>query len=727
MIGIEVKGKFLELNEDSFRLEKINTAFFPEVFQGDYSFPFTINDTEVNRKTLGFPNLLDIHNRTIEEQCYLWLGGIPFNRARLRVIGGSNNKIKLVIAGGIKTMSIFDKSLKSIDYGASYDLGVDSSAIVATAKTISLETDYSVYGFTFVPHKNEDFYNSENPNYCGIINRQNSVTGEFLKNTFATGNKYTLVPFVYLFYILDTIFKKESLTPEGDFYNDPEMRRILLYNNYSLDKSTNEDNAYVITDEDYTIFGSSYSIYYFQNIKFKKGIPNSFDESSAWDNGINEYTIQAPGNIDILAQLDVFIPYDIDWYTCGVYELQFAVYAAGVLITDGKIPANSHGLKNLVISTTYTASAGDVGAKILIKYKLGTINFPPYGFNITIKGTSNLLIANDTEQLNIFERNVSISNHVKDITVGEFLASLKTLGVSVDLDYIQGKAKLYYDSEIIKSTEYVDYTDKAVEYYENNFENKNKGYLVKYNFNSNNKLVENNFKKYNAASFKGTVDTIYDLPVPIKLGNVILVKNSNQLYITKINTGGSGYVWDYFSDNYNELKIGDGETEYNIEFTPMFMDYAENEGGTADQNKCLIPVSKQSGTTQMYALGENDYDLCFVFLRGVNYTGGTGTPKGGAYIYASSTNMGINGNTAGKYDCTFENLNGIPKKFILDLLYLLNNAEFVERGLNFSDRDIITFDIKKKVSIDGISFLVKNLSADFKELYNTVKAVMLKI
>lgn len=727
MIGIEVNGTFLELNEDSFRLEKINTSFYPEVFQGDYSFPFTVDDNEINRKTLGFPNTIENGNRILKTQCYLWLGGIPFNKATLNVIGGSNNKIKLNIAGGLKNLTIFDKSIKELNYGNTYDLGIDSDAIIASAKVISLEFDYSVYGFTFVPHKNENFYNNENPNFCGIINRQNSVTGDFLKNTYGTGNKYTLVPFVYLFYILDTIFKTESLVPEGDFYDDPEMQRMLLYNNFALDKTTNEDNAYVITNTDYIIFGSSYSPYYFQNIKFLKGIPNSFDESSAWDNLLNEYTIQAPGTIDILAQLDVFIPYNINWYTCGVYELEFAIYAAGTLVTAGRIPANSHGLKQLVISTTFNATSGNVGSKILIKYKLGTINFPPFGFNITIKGTSNLLIANDTEELNVFERNVSIPNHLKDISVGEFLTSLKTLGVSVDLDYIQGKAKLYYDSNIINSTDYKDYTEQASEYYENNFEDKNKGYLVKYNFGTENKLVESNFKKYSSASFKGTVSSFYDLPVPIKLGNVILVKNSNQLYITKINTGGSGYVWEYFSDNYTELKIGEGETEYNIEFTPMFMDYAENEGGTANQNKCLIPVSKQIGTTQLYALGENDFDLSFVFLRGPNSNIGTASPKGGVYIYASSTNIGINGNKVGNYDCTFENENGLIKKFIYDLLYLLNNAEYIERGLNFTEKDIINFNIKRKVSIDGITFLVKNLSAEFKELFTTCKAILLKI
>jgi hypothetical protein len=727
MIGIEVNGTFLELKEESFRLEKINTSFYPEVFQGDYSFPCSVDDTEINRKTLGFPTSLENADRVLKVHCYLWLGGVPYNKAMLHIIGASNNKIKFNIAGGLKSLTIFDKSLKELDYGTDYDLGVDSDAIIASAKTISLETDFSVYGFSFVPHKNEDFYNGENPDFCGIINRQNSTTGDFLKNTFVTGNKYALVPFVYLFYILDTIFKSESLEAEGDFYTDPEMRRMLLYNNYALDKSTNEDNAYVFTNEDYIIFGSSYSVYAFQNIKFLNNVPGAFDESAAWDNLTNEYTIQAPGTIDILAQLDVFIPYDVDWYDCGVYELQFAVYANGVLITDGKIPANSHGLKHLVISTTYVAGGGDVGSKILIKYKLGVISIPPSGFNITIKGSSNLLIANDAEQLNIFERTVSIKNHVKDITVAEFLATLKTIGVAIDFDYIEGKVKLYYDGNIIKNTDRIDYTDKVVGDFENNFEEQNKGFLVKYNFGSENKLVENNFKKYPSYNFKGSVNSFDELPIPIKLGNVILVKSSSQLYITKINTGGSGYVWGFFSDNYYELKIGEGLSEFNILLTPMFMDFAENEGGTSDENKCLIPVSKQHGTTQMYAIGENDYGLSFVFLRGLNSGAGVASPKGGLYIYASSTNIGINGNTTGDYNCTLDTEEGVFRRYLYDILIILNTAEYLERGLNFNEKDIMNFNIKRKVEIDGISYLVKNLTADFKQLFTTVKAVFLKI
>lgn len=723
MIGIEVNGIFLELNEESFRLEKINTSFYPEVFQGDYSFPFTINDTEINRKTLGFPTSLENASRTLKIQCYVWLGGIPFNKAMLNVIGATNNKIKLNIAGGLKTLTIFDKSLKELDYGTDYDLGVDSDAIIASAKTISLESDYSVYGFSFVPHKNIDFYNGQNASFCGIINRQNSATGDFYKNTFGTGNKYTLVPFIYLFYILDVIFNTEGLQAEGDFYNDPEMQKILLYNNFALDKTTNDDNAYIITNTDYTIFGSSYSTLYFQNIKFFKGVGASFDEAGAWNNTTFEYTIQAPGDIEILAQIDAFLPSSVDWYACGVYEVQFALYVHGVLITDAKYPANAHGLKNLIIETTYTAVLGDVGSKILIKYKLGTINFPPYGFNMTIKGTSSFLITNATEQLNVYERNVSFKNHIKDITVSELLASIKTLGVSIDFDYIEGKVKLYYDSNIIKSNDHIDYTDKAGAEYENNFEDQGKGYLVKYNFSTENTLVEDNFKKYLSKNFKGTVNTIYDLPLAVSLGSIILVKNSNQLFITKINTGGSGYVWEFFSDNYYEVKIGEGLTEYNIEMTPMFMDYAENEGGTSDQNKCLIPTSKQPGTTQLYALGDNDFGLSFVFLRGVNISG----IKGGVYIYASSTNMDINGNSVGDYDCTLTHEESIARRFIFDLLYILNNAEFVDRGLNFNEKDIMNFNIKRKISIDGIFYLCKNLSADFKQLYTTCKSTLLKI
>jgi len=126
MIGIEVNGIFLEINEDSFRFEKINTSFYPEVFQGDYSFPLTIDDTEINRKALGFPNSLEIGNRVLNVECYLWISGLPYSKSRLYVIGGSKNKIKINIAGGLKSVSIFEKSLKQLDYGTPHDLGVDS-------------------------------------------------------------------------------------------------------------------------------------------------------------------------------------------------------------------------------------------------------------------------------------------------------------------------------------------------------------------------------------------------------------------------------------------------------------------------------------------------------------------------------------------------------------------------------------------------------------------------
>jgi len=727
MIAIEVNGIFLELPEEGIRMEVINSSFVTEIYQGDFSFPFVLKDTEINRKALGMPTILEAKERKTKIDCYVWIYELPYKKAIINCIGSGNNFIKINLAGGLRALSIWDKSIRDLDYGPVINLGANATAITSLAQVISQEQDYKVYGFSFVPHKNPQFYGDKNTDFCGVVNRQNSTTGDFYINTFGTLNKYNLVPFVFLFHVLDKIFQTADLTPEGDFYNDTEMQSILLYNNFALDSPTKDDNAYVKTENDYIIFGSAYNYTSLANIKFFKGGDGTFDDAGAWNNTTFEYTIQSPGTIQIDAEIDLFIPNSIDWVACGVYEIRFELYVSGVLINALAITTNEHGLKNLIFSESYTAVSGDVGQKILIKYKLGTINFPPYGFNITMKGTSNLFISNDSDQLNIYEGKMEIKNHLKDVTVSDFLAGLKNLGVSIEVDYVSKKIYLGYNENFVNTTVSKDYTDKAHPLYELNFEQQNKGFIANYKFDSDDQLTENNFKTYRKENYKGDVDTYEQLPAPVMLGSVMLVNNVNKLYIVSLNPSGVGYYWEFFSDNYYPVKLGNGEQEYEMIFTPMFMDYAENEGGTSDQNKCLIPAISQIGSSLMYGQGENDYSIRIVFLRGQNITSGVASPKGGVYMYASSTNMGINGNVIGKYNLRLDSLSSVFMIYVYNFLVALNLGEYVERDILLSYLDILKLDIRTKITIEGIPYIIKSLSIEVKRVLKPVRAILLKL
>lgn len=720
MIGIEVNNTFLELGDESVRFEKINPSFITDLFQGDFSFPFTVTDTDTNLKALGFSNVIELVNRTVSIDCYIWMFGIPYTQAKIIVSAGTKRTIKINIAGGVKAMKIADKNLQDLHYGADYNLGLNTDAIILTAKNISLETDYTVYGFTFVPHKNEDFYGTSNPDFSGIINRQDSTNGNFLKNSVTIGNKHALVPWLYLFFILKTIFEEEGLIPDGDFWNDPEMHKVLLYNNYALDSPNNDDNCYVKA-------GSEIAYNTTTRLKLYKGPPTTFDAAGAWSNSNFEYTIQQAGDIVIDVLINAYTDTRATYYF-GVYEPHFNLYIDTVLCGQVIFPSQTYGESSISLTYSYTASIGDIGKKIYLVNKVDPIFLPLTGLIFNVHASSYMLITNSSELINIYSNKVSFKNHVKDITVAEFLSELKNLGIALDFDYNNGLVKLNYDKNYINAKDCDDWTGLATDDYELNFEDKNKGFKVNYNFGSADKMVETNFKTYLKSNFKGEFKTLNQIPSPSGIGFIVAITNSNQLYISAPNaTTGIGYIWKYFSDYYYDIVLGNGEKEYKIKIAPMFMDFADNEGGTSQQNRCLIPISKQSGSSQMYGIGLSDFDLRFVFLRGVNQLNSLTSPQGGVYVYAGTSQYGINGNYVGNYEFNLNSKKGLIDIFILDFLKALTNADIVERDILLNELGILKFNVKNKVSLDGSNYLIKSLSILGGNILKMSRTKMLKL
>ena len=719
MIGLEINGEFLELNDTNFRLEKINPSFITELFQNDYSFPFTIIDTPVNLGILGFTNVIELFNRVVEYDGYLWLFGAPYLKVKIIVSAGTNNSITINVAGGIKAMRIADKSLKELNYGDDYTLGATTDLIVSKAKTISLVTDYTTYGFTFVPHKNEDFYGSNNTDFCGIVNRQDSTTGAFLKNDVIIGNKYCLVPWLYLFFILTKIFEEEGLVPAGEFWDDEEMQKLLLYNNYALDASTNDDNCYVLG-------GSTISYNTNTRLQLYKGPVGSFDAANAWSNTAFEYTIQAAGDIVIDILINAYSdPSGGSFF--GTYVPHFNLYIDGVYTGALNFPTQSVGYFSRSLSIEYTATVGDIGKKIYLNNVIAPVFLPLTGVIFQVIGTSYMLVTNNSAPLNIYSKTLSYKNHVPDITVSEFLAQFKNLGISFEFDYGKGIVNINYDKDYVSSADYLNWTGKTTAEYQINFEEKNKGFVVNYDFGSSDKLVEGNFKKYLASNFKGEFPTYNNIPFASTEGHIVLVSNSNQLYITVQNPLAPGVMWKFFGDNYYDIVLGRGEVESKSKFAPMFMDFAENENGTTAENRCLIPVSKQQGSSQMFGMGVTDFDLRFVYLRGVNQSNSLVTPEGGVYIYASSTRFGINGNTVGNFEFPLQSEYGIIKKLILDFLIALNNAEIIERDITLNELEVLILNVKKRAQIDGSRFLIKSVSISVDKFLKKSRAKMLKI
>lgn len=88
---------------------------------------------------------------------------------------------------------------------------------------------------------NKELYEGNNQMFDGVVNRYDHSGylqfGNLMYSSFSEAQKWehTLIPFVYLLDIVRKIFDHLKISVTGDFFEDDRVKRILVYNNRTLD------------------------------------------------------------------------------------------------------------------------------------------------------------------------------------------------------------------------------------------------------------------------------------------------------------------------------------------------------------------------------------------------------------------------------------------------------------------------------------------------------------
>ncbi|AWW32450.1 hypothetical protein DN752_21145 [Echinicola strongylocentroti] len=109
---------------------------------------------------------------------------------------------------------------------------------------------YPAANHTFFTIKHPNFYGDRNPDYEGYVNLYNSAESRFYSNELDGGglNKYNMVPFPFLLYVLDRVFKELGYFGiSGDWTTDPNIQRVVMYNDYDLAEMDGGINVYADT------------------------------------------------------------------------------------------------------------------------------------------------------------------------------------------------------------------------------------------------------------------------------------------------------------------------------------------------------------------------------------------------------------------------------------------------------------------------------------------------
>jgi hypothetical protein len=690
-------GVNLDLGELSLRYEAVNTLFEEDAFQGDYSFPFTLPYSDVNMRSLQFIHKPAVFKTSVEQNVTVFLGTRSYS-SKLIVNGTSKKGYNASIAGGLKGLTNGNKSLKELNYnnGSTIDLATDFSNI----------PNYAGVNWNniiaFPPHYNPEFYNGLNSDFQGVINRVESDSGDILINDIIVGNKYCLVPFMYRHYILKTIFEEQGLALRGNYWTDNEAATALQYNNYALDKREEQGcivkgfGTQLLTG---FVVGDTYSII------LNDTLPGCADEQNNFNNTTYQYNVPANGDyavrLDASIDITLSFPYPITYFA-------FEIWYDGAVIEADVSHCSGPGVHTLNFTVLDTKPSAVLNKKIEIK--IGASCDDPMDATLfyataIVKSATMTITRYDLPEFNVMNPIITLSNHVPDVTVEDYLKLVKnTAQLMFDFDWDNKTVSINYAEKVLAGAPEIDLTDISDPYPEQVFDERQKGFTLEYDFGSSDELIATNIKEFDESKIVGEFPTENDLPTPAFTDDLAVVLNSNKVFITAF-LGGS-YSWEYHCDYYKKVTLGKGGIERKIELAPMLMTTAaENESATADADhkKCLMPTIHEIGASELFDLGINEPSMRTVFYRGLNQD----PSVGGNYLYASSTNIDINGNEVGSYNLTLQGVTGYYNRFLEKILTAIDNSEVFEFLIMLP---VSYLQYKGKVQIKNVNFIVKNIS-----------------
>jgi hypothetical protein len=723
LIAIEINNEFLDLGDTSVRYELVNPIFSTEIYQGDYSFPFTIPATRKNLKTLVFVNSLDVSDRKLEHTVSLHLYGIPRYTVKLRVIKVRKYSIDIRLSGGLKALKNIDKKLSEIDLGPDYDLGNNQPDILAKAKLAAECGDWSVYGFSFVPFSQPNFYNGNNPDFAGVVNRVNSVTGDLLANptTGAVLNKYTLVPFIFQKYLLNKIWQAEGLTPSGTYWDDKEYSALLLYNNFAIEIRPRNFSTKVKTVGNLQLAINN------QKLEFFVGPEDTYDNPAAWNTSTFEYTFINTGlhNISIVIEgkqntsaavppLTLFAGFIHVWYDGAIIRV-IKPSPQGVFSIDSE---------TLTINLQLNIAGGDIGKTLYLDF-FKDPNPEQVNTFFELSDRCIIEVTIDANSLPATPSSfIQFKNHVADMTVGEFLTELRKDGIMYEIDMDKAEVKMNIIDRDLEKDDAIDMTGKASVDYEMIIEDSGKGVSLGYVFPD----AENAEIEIPAGKLIGEfmVQQVSEFPAPATEGTYLIMGLSNQVWKV-VKDGANLNSWKHMGHNYAPFKIGNGEMKLQSKLPPMGMCINLNEGGTFDQNLALMPWHEGIGSSDLFGVGINPFDFRRVFWRGYNQFGGAENPKTGKYILANTDIRGLNRNIVGKRSFRLDKEYGMIRHNSERFYTAVSTSEIVEKEMYLEAKDFHKIKGTSKIYVDFNRFIIKSLSTYVTTVSAKAKAILLKL
>ncbi len=705
MIKIKVNKQTLYLEpKTTLRFEMISNLFDDQVIPLSVVYPFNI-PAPVNQLIFQFANFVEISRAVKSYNCDFYFAGYLLFTGTLYVKNYNSKYYRCSIVVNSFTEGFADKLLSEFDYGGDINIGGSPHS----ASNVAWHAEQIVKGYinanyTFPLIYAPEFYGDVDDNNFSEYNEDwggdtgAGEVGKYLNNYSRTGNTfpfnqvhedpecdnvYAMLPCPYLHYVLERVFLAENYCLFGDFINDVELQKLILFNNRPLDQKY--EKYYV---EAATSGYQNITYYAWTKILFDPSV-YYIDNEGCWSTANNIYTAGSDGYHETKLSI-----------TC-----RSTLYLTDVEVTFALIKVGTPNIEvdtEIFICTQYqtwydfdVSLSGwfDLGDQFFI-----AVRFRHSGFATNGTIANGVLKVYNTSyiNLNLFSNIMNLQNHVPPVTAGSLINNLvKTFGLAFFINTITKEIELAFKKDIIDSKQYLDLTDNLVSETTEIEPTEMEGFSFQQKF-------DDEFADYSDYTFIGNYPTFNDLPTPQEVNQVAIVDNLNIAFTWKKDEDTNTLSWIYFADVQYIQTTGDGSTEVEPDLSTLTMHKGED---------FVCPQFKDIGSSQAFETGVNDVDLILMFYRGMYED-----DNGNDYPLASCTKFDNNGNSIGNYQMINEDL---FEEFLKPWYDFLINSETITMKMDCNINDIIEImklfapsktGTARKVRVNNLNYIPKKFS-----------------
>lgn len=581
------------------------------------------------------------------------------------VVAGNHMKGKLYLKNAghkeYKCFLVFNDIIEEIStkkiselVNSSYYLGADTNTIIAEVKALC-QRSYPAVNYAFPEIFNDKFFDDKNDDFYNIntySTNHNVFRKNYYSNLYEKAVNFTaLVPMPYLFHVINEIFRTINYTVIGNFINDINFRKLIIYNNVA------EEN---ISDTDYLLarhptllsFVTGTQTYQIPLPVIVKDNDNTLINDLYHGSVVGKYIIKYKFTVNAGGQ---FTPPPGDIPLDKRFWFNYF---------DGSEMVNIH-TEEILSETTYVEGSISFtfATPPVLSFYFHTI-WPP-GSVHHVDGCDNIEITIypvEENFIDVFPTEFELKNHVPNLTFSDFLNNLiKKFSLAIFFDYSNKKIEIEHCNDIINNNNYLDLTNHLISNSEKiQFENKGFSVITKW---SNDDLIKNNFK-----NMSGYLDItyIYTLPPPSPefVNQVIFFVKENHYQVAIINEDNL-LEWSFLTDRFYDIISNNIDViEINSTINTLFSRLGDNFNYS-------LPKISQTGTTA--STGVNDFGF-----KLLNYHGLGNNP------YSSNNRYNENGNIVSGVNLYPQGEDGLYNVYAKNFYDYISSRDLVEMDFHIN-------------------------------------------